>query len=95
VEAKKAAPRPSPSQSGLPVPRARISSGRSSSSHAVAMAPSSRSSVGAVCPRERSASAKMISESTVIAGWARSIASRANRSSSLTMIPLWTPTTRP
>ena len=52
-------------------------------------------SASAVRPRESSASAKMISESTVISGSARSIRCCAKSSSSFLMIPLWIPTTEP
>src|SRR5204863_233386 len=60
-----------------------------------AIAPRSCSSARPVRPRQRSARAKMISESTVISGSARSIPWRSKSSSSLTMIPLWIPTTAP
>ena len=91
-----AAPRgPSPIQSGRPTPRARNSvPERRSSSQAVAIEPRSCSRARGA-PSCASASAKMASESTVISGSARSKPCCSISSSSLKMIPLWTPTTAP
>ena len=71
VEAKKSSLRRVPIQRGRPIPRASKSSERPSSSQAAAIEPLSCWRACAVRPRERSASAKMISESTVIPGSAR------------------------
>ena len=84
-----------PSQSGRPVPRAACSSsGSRSSSHAAAIEPCSASSACASL-RVCAASAKIASESTVIRGSARAQACPSSSASSLTMIPLWIPTTGP
>jgi len=95
VDAKNASRLPSPSQSGRPTPRAtKTVSGCRSSSQAVAIEPRSSSRAFGVGPCA-STRAKMASESTVILGCCRSKAWRAKISSSLTMIPLWTPLTAP
>ena len=95
VEAKSTSCRPRPSQSGRPTPRARCStSGSRSSIQAAAIAPTSCSS-DARCGAVRSTSAKIASESTVISRLRRSMPCRAKSSSSLTMIPLWIPSTAP
>ena len=95
VEAKKTSSRPRPSQSGRPTPRAaKTVPGSRWSSQAVAIEPASASSArGSFC--ECAASAKIASESTVIRGSERAQEWGASSSSSLTMIPLWIPTTGP
>ena len=77
------------------MPRATKTAPRSrSSSQAVAIEPTSASSARGSF-REWAARAKIASESTVILGSARAQPKGASSSSSLTMIPLWMPTTGP
>ena len=77
----------------MPRARKRISASRSSN-QAVAIEPCSSSS--ALGPLDASsASAKIASESTVMSGSARSKPWPLKISSSLAMMPLWTPTTAP
>ena len=95
VDAKKTSLRPRPSQSGRPTPRAANTvPGSRWSSQAVAIEPASASSARGSF-RECAARAKIASESTVIRGSERAQEWGASSSSSLTMIPLWIPTTGP
>jgi len=95
VEAKKTSSRPRPSQSGRPTPRAANSvPGSRWSSQAVAIEPASSSRARGSL-REWAASAKIASESTLMRGSERAQEWGASSSSSLTMIPLWMPTTGP
>ena len=96
VEAKKSSRRARPIQSGRPTPRARWSVRRYAlvdpgGRHRARAAPRARARSDVVA----SMSAKIASESTVISGSARSMPCGAKISSSLTMIPLWMPTTDP